>query len=766
MRKPVAALVLAMLAALGAFAPAASAAAPAGAKVVIIVGATHGATAGYRADADRAYAEAIKYTSNVVKVYSPDATWSKVQAAAKGASILIYLGHGNGWPSPYTYDPAYATKDGFGLNATAGDGDYNNKYYGEPYVSTLALAPNAVVILSHLCYASGNSEPGNAAPSVTVARQRVDNYGAGFLKGKARAVIADGHGNPEPYIRALFTTHSSIEDVWQGAPDFHGHVKAFASTRTAGATAYTDTDSTTAGYYRSMVAKPGLTTDDVTGATSADTGVDPSKLVVPGNAQAGAAGAEIFASPSMTPDAEGAPPVVLPAGTRLRVVSSTAAAAVSGTAVHVQGLDDPSIDGWVVAGDLIPKDSTAPRVWGVDGGTSRFSPNGDDVGDTATVTGNLSETAAWTATVKDADGGALKTATGNGATFALTWDGTTGGGTAADGAYSVSVDAVDAWGNASSSSAGKLTIDTVAPELGTVTPAADPEPWFSPNGDGSRDTVSLTAGVPEAGTLTMRVVNGAGAVIRKDIVPVAAGSKAMPWDGRDLHGAVAADGEYDIRLSLTDAAGNASPQVTRTVRVTTTLGFVTSSKAVFYPQDGDTYAPTTVLGYRLARPATVTWTIRNAAGAVVETLADAQPRDAGSDAFTFDGMKLDRSARLPVGKYTAYVTATDDLTTTSQSAAFEMNAYAITVSDATPARGQKVTITTTSAEPQNASPRLSVVQPGKSTWSVAMVRLGPGRYQAVVTIKTGGGAGTIKFRVYGADAAGRKSWTQVSLPLH
>ncbi len=766
MRRPVAALVLAMLAALGAFAPAASAAAPAGAKVVIVVGATHGATAGYRADADRAYAEAIKYTSNVVKVYSPNATWAKVQAAAKGASILIYFGHGNGWPSPYTYDAKYATKDGFGLNATAGAGDYNNKYYGEPYVSTLALAPNAVIILGHLCYASGNSEPGNAAPSVTVARQRVDNYGAGFLKGNARAVIADGHGSPEPYIRALFTMHTTIEDVWRSAPNFNNHVKAFASTRTPGATAYTDTDSTTAGYYRSLVAKPGLTTDAVTGATSADTGTDPAKLVVPGNAQAGAAGAEIFESPSMTPDAEGAPPAILPAGTRLRVVSSTAAATVAGTAVHVQGIDDASIDGWVVAGDLVPKDSVAPRVWGVEGGTARFSPNGDGTGDTATVTGNLSETAAWTATVKDAGGGTVKTATGNGAAFSLTWDGASGGGTAADGTYTVSIDAVDAWGNASSSSAGKLTIDTVAPVLGTVTPAADPEPWFSPNGDGSRDTVSLTAALPEAGTLTMRVVNGAGAVIRKDIVPVAAGSKAMPWDGRDVHGAIAPDGEYDIRLSLADAAGNPSPQVTRTVRLSTTLGFVTSSKAVFFPQDGDAYATVTALGYRLARPATVTWTIRNSAGAIVETLVDAQPQAAGTYSLTFDGMKLDHSARLPIGKYTSYVVATDDLTTTTHSAAFEMNAYAIAASDTTPARGQKVTISATAAEPQNAAPRVSVVQPGKATWSVAMVRLGPGRYQAVLTIKTGGGAGTIKFRVYGADAAGRSSWTQVSLPLH
>ena len=765
MRKSAAALVLAMLAALGAFAPAASAAAPAGAKVVIIVGATHGATAGYRADADRAYAEAIKYTSNVVKVYSPNATWSKVQAAAKGASILIYFGHGNGWPSPYTYDSKYATKDGFGLNATAGAGDSNNKYYGEPYVSTLDLAPNAVVILSHLCYASGNSEPGNTAPTATVARQRVDNYGAGFLKGRARAVIADGHGGPEPYIRALFTTHATIEDVWRSAPNFHNHVKAFASTRTSGATAYTDTDSTTAGYYRSLVAKPGLTTDDVTGATSADTSADPTRLVVPGNAQAGAAGAEIFGSPSMTPDAAGDPPAVLPAGTRLRVVSTTAAATVAGTAVHVQGLDDPSIDGWVVAGDLVPKDSAPPRVWGVDGGTSRFSPNGDGTVDTATVTGNLSETAAWTATVKDADGGALKTATGNGTTFSLTWDGASGGGAAADGAYSVTVAAVDAWGNASSSSAGKLTIDTVAPELGTVTPAADPQPWFSPNGDGFRDTVNLTAGLPEAGTLTMRVVDDAAALVRKSVTAVPSGTAALAWDGRDGSGDVAPDGLYDVRLTLTDAAGNTGVTIIRTVRVDTTLGFVTSSKTLFYPQDLDAYAPSTVLGYRLARPATVTWTIRGSTGAVVDTIIDAQPVDAGTYTRVFDGMRADGLSRLPAGKYTAVVTATDDVATVTQSIAFQMNAYAITISDTTPARGQKLTLYATPAEPQSGVPRLYVTQPGRAKWSVPMVKMSTGKYKAVFTLKTGR-SGTVSLKVSGADRAGRKSSTTLALPIH
>ncbi len=263
MRLPVAALCLALVAGLGLVAPAPVAAASE-AKVVVIVGPTEGSTNKYRDSADEAYAEAIKYTSDVTKVYSPNATWSKVKAAVKGANIVVYLGHGNGWPSPYTYDPQYTTKNGFGLNSSAGNGDSNNKYYGEPYVSTLDLAPNAVIILNHLCYASGNSET-TADPGQTVARKRVDNYGAGFLAAGAGAVIADGHSGAAAYIRGLFTSNDPVLQVWRDAPNYHGNESAFASTRTPGATAYTDTDTPTSGYYRSLVVQPGLTTAMVLG---------------------------------------------------------------------------------------------------------------------------------------------------------------------------------------------------------------------------------------------------------------------------------------------------------------------------------------------------------------------------------------------------------------------------------------------------------------------------------------------------------------------
>jgi hypothetical protein len=236
-------------------------------KVVIIVGATHGATSSYRDKANAAYAEAIKHTTNVRKVYSPNATWSAVKSAVAGANVVIYFGHGNGWPSPYTNDAQYTTKDGFGLNATAGNGDSNTKYYGEPYVSTLDLAPGAVILLHHLCYASGNSEPGHAAPSKSVAKQRVDNYGAGFLKADVAAVIADGHRGAVDYLAALFTTDQTLADLWRTQPNFHGNEFGFGSSRTPGMTALMDPDTPTSGYYRSFVGNSAATTADVRSGT-------------------------------------------------------------------------------------------------------------------------------------------------------------------------------------------------------------------------------------------------------------------------------------------------------------------------------------------------------------------------------------------------------------------------------------------------------------------------------------------------------------------
>ena len=53
-------------------------------------------TANYISSAKNYAAQARSYGANVIEIYSPYATWSKVKAAAQGANLLIYLGHGNG----------------------------------------------------------------------------------------------------------------------------------------------------------------------------------------------------------------------------------------------------------------------------------------------------------------------------------------------------------------------------------------------------------------------------------------------------------------------------------------------------------------------------------------------------------------------------------------------------------------------------------------------------------------------------------------------
>lgn len=759
LRKTVVVLVLTLLAALGATVP--SVAASSQSKVVIIVGATHGATSAYRAYADEAYAEAIKYTSNVVKVYSPNATWARVKAAVAGASVVIYMGHGNGWPSPYSFDPKYTTKDGFGLNATEGAGDSNNVYYGEPYISTLNLAPGAVILLHHLCYAAGNSEPGQPEPSVSVARQRVDNYAAAFLEAGAAAVIADGHAGPEGYLRALFTTQQPIESLWATQQWANGNIASFPSVRTPGATAFQDPQTPTSGFYRSLVVRSsGVNAGNLVNSGAADTAADPPTLAVPGNASVAFEGANLFGDPST-----GTPSRTLPAGTRLRVMDQTSAfGLVAQNMGLVQGLDDPSISGYMATGDLIARDNAGPVLRSLDLGGGAISPNGDGVADQAVIGGTFSEAASWTATIQGPGGNPLYQQSGFGASFQLVWNPVDSGQHVPDGMYTISISAVDAWQNRPLSANGTIAVDVTPSQLTALTPAATTTTTFSPNGDGYREAVALSATTSEPGLLVASVRDAVGSMVKSWSVNAGPGATAVVWDGRDGGGSVVPDGRYVISIAPRDAGGNTGPSQERTVTVVTGLRSVASSSAVFFPQDLDQLAPTTDLSFSLVRPMTVTWTLRDAAAKVIDTHMSATALAAGTYTWTFDGRRSD-GTMLPPGRYLSYVTASDGTVGVAQSVAFEADAFLIKPSDATPGRGQTVTVTVTTAEALVASPRVTISQPGIAAWSVSTVRLSSITYRATVKLKTGGSTGTVAFKVAGTDAGGATQSTRRTFPL-
>jgi hypothetical protein len=208
------AIVVALLWSVVAIAPAAAA----GPKVVIIVGPTGALTDGYRTTGNQIARAAEAAGAEVVKVYSPRATWKRVQAAVEGANVIVYLGHGNGFPSPYSGTENTDRVNGWGLNRTTKNGDSDNwattlVYCGEKaLLGTLTAsdgaaqrkycagglnpAPGFVMIYHRACYAPGAGEPWMSPSTESQARQRATNY--------SYPVLAMGAG-------AYFAT-----DMWQG----------------------------------------------------------------------------------------------------------------------------------------------------------------------------------------------------------------------------------------------------------------------------------------------------------------------------------------------------------------------------------------------------------------------------------------------------------------------------------------------------------------------------------------------------------------------
>jgi hypothetical protein len=153
---------------------------------------------------------------SVCKVYTPYADDDTVKAAAKGADLFVALMHGNGYAKPDRQaqdgtanpkDTETASRNGLGLNAARGSSA--TRYYGADWVRRyLRLAPDAVVILSHMCYTSGNSEDFDRLPSYQLAVEHVDNFAAGFLD--SNSYPSGGHPS---VVMALQSQHFDTRDA-------------------------------------------------------------------------------------------------------------------------------------------------------------------------------------------------------------------------------------------------------------------------------------------------------------------------------------------------------------------------------------------------------------------------------------------------------------------------------------------------------------------------------------------------------------------------
>ncbi|HEX2222041.1 MAG TPA: cell wall-binding repeat-containing protein [Candidatus Limnocylindria bacterium] len=161
----------------------------AGPKVVIIVGPVGSLTQTYIDYANYEAQVAAAAGAQVVKVYSPNATAAAVKTATTGANVIIYHGHGNGFPNPYSSTEDPNSVNGWGLQGPNAKGTHEDswsngtlKYYGESWIlANIRPAPNFVMIYANACYAPGAGET-LPAPTESVAVARVKNYSYPALK--------------------------------------------------------------------------------------------------------------------------------------------------------------------------------------------------------------------------------------------------------------------------------------------------------------------------------------------------------------------------------------------------------------------------------------------------------------------------------------------------------------------------------------------------------------------------------------------------------
>jgi hypothetical protein len=200
-------------------------------KVAIVVGPVGPETTPlYLHLAELAAQEAEARGAFVSRAYSPEATPERVIAAVEGANIVIYFGHGTGFPNPYsdTMDPEIV--NGWGLQGPGAVGTHDDslsagtlRYYGEAWLeANLRPAAGFVMIYSNACYAPGASEGGQPRPTEEEALAHVSNYSRPVLALGASAYFAtDFYAGAASIVARLLSDPSApYGRIFQAEPNF------------------------------------------------------------------------------------------------------------------------------------------------------------------------------------------------------------------------------------------------------------------------------------------------------------------------------------------------------------------------------------------------------------------------------------------------------------------------------------------------------------------------------------------------------------------
>jgi flagellar hook assembly protein FlgD/outer membrane protein OmpA-like peptidoglycan-associated protein len=216
-----------------------------------------------------------------------------------------------------------------------------------------------------------------------------------------------------------------------------------------------------------------------------------------------------------------------------------------------------------------------------------FSPNGDGVKDQIRFTPTIKVNEgieSYILSIRDASGQSVRSISGRGSLDPYyIWNGLSQDGKRAlDGMYSAEIEVVYLKGDKSTSRTGLFALDTLAPEIRATADRL----LFSPDGDGFKDTVTITQTSSKESLWEGNIFNAQGATVRNYFWKDNAGE--FTWDGTDGSGNIVADGIYRYSVVSTDRAGNSGAAEIRGIRVDTrkTSAFVTVDNPGFSP-NGD-----------------------------------------------------------------------------------------------------------------------------------------------------------------------------------
>ncbi|MDQ3345613.1 MAG: cell wall-binding repeat-containing protein [Chloroflexota bacterium] len=214
-------------------------------KVAIIVGPVGTLTSTYRSYANEVATAATAAGATVTKAYSPSATWTNVKNAVNGANVIVYFGHGNGYPNPYGSNELTDRSNGWGLNTNTTNGDADSwsagtlvycgervllgtltssddaarrTYCGGTANDGITPAPGFTMVYAQAHYAPGFGERYTLETPLTTlseAQQRVRHYSTPILR-LGGTFLATAYGDADEIVsRVLKQRSSSFRDIFR-----------------------------------------------------------------------------------------------------------------------------------------------------------------------------------------------------------------------------------------------------------------------------------------------------------------------------------------------------------------------------------------------------------------------------------------------------------------------------------------------------------------------------------------------------------------------